>query len=259
MDGAMSQVGQSTLRNRLLRALSPQDFALLQPHLEPVSVSRGDVIAEANRPIERIHFPEHGIASIVADTSDSRRLEVGIYGREGMSGTAVLLGSDRTPHENFYQVAGSAMVLPTDDLRRALGQSQSLQALLLRYVEALQIQTAYTALSNGSSTIEERLARWLLMCRDRTDDDELPLTHEFLGIMLGVRRSSVTLAIQVLEGAKVIQARRGHLKLLDRAKLREIAGDSYGRPEAEYERLIARRGDGSGAGVDAQPGSSEEF
>ena len=104
---------------------------------------------------------------------------------------------------------------------------------------SFQVQTAYTALSNGGYGIEERLARWLLMYDDRLDGNELPLTHEFLGIMLGVRRSSVTLTIQMLESAQVIAARRGRLILLDRAKLEVVAGDSYGTPEAEYERLIA--------------------
>jgi CRP-like cAMP-binding protein len=245
-EGAMAEISQFTVRNRLLRTLSPEDFGLLRPHLAPVAIDRSDVLIEANEPIEHIHFPEAGIASIVANTEDGRRIEVGVYGREGMSGTAVLLGADRTPHENFYQVAGSALTMSSDDLRAALRRSPSLQGLLLRYVQAFQVQTAYTALSNGGYSIEERLARWLLMCHDRIDGDELPLTHEFLGIMLGVRRSSVTLATQVLEGAQVIEARRGRLKILNRAKLEEIAGDSYGPPEAEYARLIGRPGDGSG-------------
>jgi hypothetical protein len=166
-----------------------------------------------------------------------------------MGGTAVLLGTDRTPHEHFCQVPGSARRMRSDDLRQAIRQSPSLHLLLLRYVQTFQVQTAYTALSNGGYNIEERLARWLLMCHDRLDGDDLPLTHEFLSIMLGVRRSGVTLAIQILEGAKIITARRGLLSVLNRAKLEAVAGDSYGQPEAEYGRLVARAGDGQG-GVD---------
>jgi CRP-like cAMP-binding protein len=241
----MAQIGQPTLHNRLLRALSAQDFGLLQPHLSGVTLNRGDVIIEPNEPIEQVHFPEQGISSIVTTTvGDGRRIEVGIYGREGMSGTSLVLGSDRTPHEHFYQVAGSATVIGADELSGAVRQSVSLSALLLRYVQAFQVQIAYTALSNGGYNIEERLARWLLMCHDRIDGDELPLTHEFLGIMLGVRRSSVTLATQVLEGAGIIDAKRGRLIVLNRAKLEEIAGESYGPPEAEYARLIGRPADG---------------
>jgi CRP-like cAMP-binding protein len=212
----MAQISQSSLHNRLLRTLSPDDFGLLSPHLSLLTVNRGDVLIEANEPIEHIHFPEAGIASIVANTGDGRRIEVGLYGREGMSGTAVVLGADQTPYENFYQVAGSAMRMASAELQDALPQSPSLRGLLLRYVQAFQIQIGHTALSNGSFSIEERLARWLLMCHDRIDGNELPLTHEFLGMMLGVRRSSVTLALQVLEGAKVIEARRGHMTILKR-------------------------------------------
>jgi CRP-like cAMP-binding protein len=254
----MADISQSSLHNRLLRTLSPEDFGLLQPHLSPIDLKRGDVLIEPNTPIEHVHFPEVGIASIVAVTTDSRRIEVGIYGRDGMSGTAVLLGSNQTPHENFYQVAGSALRMPSAQLRLAIRQSSTLHGLLLRYVQAFQIQTAYTALSNGGYSIEERLARWLLMCHDRIDGDELPLTHEFLGMMLGVRRSSVTLALQMLEGANVIRARRGHTTIVNREKLEEIAGDSYGPPETEYARLVVRPGDGHDLGTKDWSAPDEE-
>jgi CRP-like cAMP-binding protein len=238
------QPTRSAVRNLLLRALSPQDFGVLQPHLESVALNRGDGLIQPLEPIEHVWFLDDGIASIVANTNDGRRIEVGIYGREGMGGIAVLLGTDRTPHEHFIQVPGSGWRLRSDDVRRAIRQSPALHQLLLRYVQAFQVQTAHTALSNGGYNIEERLARWLLMCRDRLDSDDLPLTHEFLSIMLGVRRSSVTLAIQILEGAKIIRTRRGLLTVVNRAKLEEVAGDSYGLPEAEYARLMARAGDG---------------
>jgi CRP-like cAMP-binding protein len=252
----MSQPTRSTVRNLLLHALSPQGFALLQMHLEPVSLKRGDVLIEPNQPIEHTYFLEDGIASIVG-TVDSHRVEIGICGREGMSGTAVLLGTDRAPHETFIQVAGSALRIRSDDLQRATHQSPSLQQRLLRYVQAFQAQIAQTALSNASDRVEERLARWVLMCHDRLDGDDLPLTHEFVSIMLGVSRPSVTLAIQRLEGAKMIKARRGLLTILSRPKLEEIAGDSYGLPEAEYRRLMARSWAspcGDAAGEFAEPG-----
>jgi CRP-like cAMP-binding protein len=247
----MAQISQTHLHNRLLRALSAEDFKLVQPHLTAITVNRGDVLIEPNEPIEHVHFPERGIASIVTTTPvDKMRLEVGIYGREGMSSTELLLGVDRTPHEHFFQVSGSTLRMGADELKAAIRQSPSCQALLLRYVQAFQVQVAYTALSNGGYTIEERLARWLLMCHDRIDGNELPLTHEFLGIMLGVRRTSVTLATQVLEGAGIIATRRGRIAILDREKLQEVAGDSYGRPEAEYARLLGRASDGGLATAD---------
>jgi len=110
---------------------------------------------------------------------------------------------------------------------------------LLRFVQAFTVQVAQTALSNGSYTLEERLARWLLMCHDRVDGDVLSTTHEFLSIMLGVRRPGVTEALHILEGAHVIRAERGLVTVLDRAKLEQVAGESYGVAEAEYARLMA--------------------
>jgi CRP-like cAMP-binding protein len=234
-------VGQpraSGIRNRLLRTLSADDLSRLQRHLEPVPLRRGDVMTEPNQPIEQVYFPEDAISSVVATTRGGRRIEVGIFGREGMSGTPLLLGSDRTPHECFAQVPGSALRIGADDLTRAIRQSPSLHQLLLRYVEAFNVQVAHTALSHGSYTLEERLARWLLMCHDRLDGDDLPLVHEFLALMLGVRRSGVTVAVQTLEGAGMIKARRGVIRVLNRETLEEAAGGSYGVPEAEYRRLI---------------------
>ncbi len=235
----MLNISQPTLHNRLLRALSADDFGLVQPHLREVALKQGDVLIEPNEPIEHVHFPEHGISSIVTTTAhEGRRIEVGIYGREGMSGTSLVLGADRTPHEHFYQVAGSALVIGADELGGAIRQSASLNRLLLRYVQAFQVQIAYTALSNGTYTIEERLARWLLMCHDRLPGDQIELTHDVMAMMLAVRRSGVTVATQVLEASRIIKAERGRITVLDREKLEEVADDNYGAPELEYERLI---------------------
>jgi CRP-like cAMP-binding protein len=203
-----------------------------------VVLNRGDVLVEPDQPIQHVYFIEEGITSIVANTADGRRIEVGLCGRDGMAGVPVLLGADRTPHETFMQVAGSALRIEVEPLRVAIGRSPTLHGLLLRYVHAITIQTGQTALSNGSYRIEERLARWLLMCHDRLDRAELLLTHEFIAIMLGVRRPGVTQALQVLEGERIIRGGRGKITVLDRAKLEQTAGTSYGTPEAEYRRLI---------------------
>ena len=130
------------------------------------------------------------------------------------------------------------MRIRADDLCRAVAARASLHKHLLRFVQAFTIQTAQTALSNGCHVIEQRLARWLLMCHDRVDGDELATTHEFLSLMLGVRRAGVTLALQALEDRGLISTKRGQITVLNRAKLEAVAGDSYGVPEAEYARLI---------------------
>jgi CRP-like cAMP-binding protein len=234
----MPDLTQSSVHNRLLAKLCPEDFDLLQRSLEPVTLNRGDVLITPHQPIEHVHFLEAGITSIIANTAGGRRIEIGLTGRDGLAGTPVLLGVDSTPHETFMQIGGSGLKIETERLRQAIRQRSSLHSLLLRYVQAFTIQTSHTALSNGSHRIEERLARWLLMCHDRVDGDDLALTHEFIALMLGVRRASVTEALNILEEREIIQANRGNVVVLDRLRLEETAGDSYGVPEAEYERLI---------------------
>lgn len=234
----MSGLSQSSVRNRLLAALPAGDFALIRPHLEPISLGQRDVIIQAHTPIEHVYFLEAGVTSIVTRTERDRRIEIGLVGREGFAGVPVLLGADRTPHETFMQVGGGALRIEADAFRHALEQGLALQRLLLRFVQVFHLQTAQTAACNGSHPVGRRLARWLLMCHDRLDGDELPLTHEFIAVMLGVRRPGVTEALQMLETEQAIRAERRNIIVLYRRKLEEIAGDGYGGPEAEYERLI---------------------
>jgi CRP-like cAMP-binding protein len=225
-------------RNRLLAALSDNDLALLRPQLETISLNSGDVIIARNTPIEHIYFPQSGIVSSVAVTPTGRRIEAGITGREGLLGIPFLLHADRTPHEAFVQVAGQGLRMPALALRQCMEQSPSLNAMLMRFVHVMGLQVAETALANAGDTIEVRLARWILMCHDRLDGDVVALTHEFLSIMLGVQRPGVTLAIHVLEGEKMIRAARAKITVINRLKLEEFAGDSYGVCEAEFQRLI---------------------
>jgi len=229
----------SSSENVLLAWLTPDDRALLDPHLEAVPLKTRDVLAHANLPIQHVYFPLQGLASIISGLHDQARLEVGLFGRDGMSAPSLLLGVDRTPHETFIQAPGAALRMPADAFTAAFQQSSSLHDALLKYVHVLSIQTAHTAVANGVFIIEERLARWLLMCHDRLEGDALPLTHEFLALMLAVRRPGVTVAIQILESAGLIRAERGLITIRDRARLEEVADGSYGSPEAEYERLIA--------------------
>ena len=192
----------------------------------------------AGKPIETVVFPLSGIVSIVAATEDHHRIEIGIIGREGMTDGSVLAGIDRIPHEVFVQIAGEGLRIDVKSLVRLCDERPSLHNLLLRWVHVLALQTSQTALSNGGFNVEARLARWLLMCQDRLGGDEIGLTHEFLGVMLAVRRSSVTLATQVIEGTGIIKAERGLITIRNRPALEDLAGTSYGVPEREYERII---------------------
>ncbi len=235
----MIQLQQTSVHNRLLSGLTPEDFGLLQPHLEPVSLELRQWVIEAGKPIQHVIFPEHGIISILADTSEGR-IEVGLLGPEGMAGLPVVLGIERSPHGYMVQAAGEALRITAQDLRAALRHSPSLQAGLLRYAHAVMVQTAETAYANAGFTIEARLARWILMTDDRLAREELPLTHDFLSMMLGVRRPGVTIAVQNLESNRLIRAKRGGITVLDRTGLEEVAGDAYGVSEAEYASAMGQ-------------------
>ena len=236
----MAQAQQSDIRNGLLRQLSAQDFALLAPHLQPISTQLREDMVTANQPIAECYFAESGITSVVA-SHDGREIEIGLIGREGMVGAVpVLLGGDRTPHTNYTQMAGELHGIATPALLDAIARSESLRLLLLRYVQTYITQVGQTAFAQGALGLESRLARWLLMCHDRVDGDDILLTHEFLSVMLGVQRAGVTLALQHLESAGCIRSRRKRIQILDRERLHALTNGAYGVPEAEYERLIGR-------------------
>jgi len=235
----VSQIQQATVRNRLLQALSRDDFALLQPHLEPIPTELRQTLIAPNEPVRQLFFPETGYGSLVTQVSGVGKIEAVLIGREGVIGaTPVLLGTDRTPHHCFIQAAGEMLVIDTPKLCAAVDQSPSLRKVLLRFVQVQFVEAVHTAFVNATYQTEVRLARWLLMCHDRVDGDELTVTHDFVSMMLGVQRTSATLAIQALEGAGLIKAKRGRMTILNRQALQAVADGSYGMAEAEYARLI---------------------
>jgi CRP-like cAMP-binding protein len=224
-------------RNHLLCRLSDADFALIKDRLETVELGMRMPLEDRNRAIEKVYFPQAGMASVVA-TSGQHQVEAGVIGREGMTGIAVLLADDRSANSTFIQVAGTGLCITADALRDALQQSESMRTLFLRFVQAFMTQMSQTALANGRAKLDERLARWLLMAHDRLQGRELPLTHEFLALMLGVRRAGVTTALQALEDRGFISIKRGLIVMEDRDAVLTFAGALYGIPEAEYRRLI---------------------
>ncbi len=195
-------------------------------------------LVEPNTSIRDVFFIEEGVASVVVSSPEGQVTEAGVIGCEGFVTPAVVLGSDRVPTSIGIQLAGSAHRIDRMTLLEALRRSASLRDVLVRFAQILMVQTTYTALTNAVHQIDERLARWLLMCHDCVSSDDLHLTHEFMSIMLSVRRPSVTNALHVLEGNGYIKADRGYVTIVNRAGLEEFAGDAYGQPEAEYRRLI---------------------
>jgi CRP-like cAMP-binding protein len=225
-------------QNGLLAALDAADLALLTPHLTMVDLPVRKPIEEADQEIPHAYFITSGIVSVVARSNEHERIEAGVIGREGMTGIAIVLGNHRSPHEAFVQLEGAARRIDTNRLRAAMAQSAELARLFLRFALVFNIQVAHTALANARATIEERLARWLLMVHDRIEGDEAPLTHDFIALTLGVRRPGVTDALHILEGKGLIRSTRGAVRIIDREGLEALAGGTYGVPESEYRRLI---------------------
>ncbi len=230
----MSAPEQAAVRNRLLSLMAPKDFALLAPDLEALDLPKGFVLLEQGGPIERVFFPDSGIGSVIAVSPEGAKVEAGPFGFDGVSPVGAVLGLDRAWKQEIMQVAGSGHTIGRKQFDTALHESATLRSMLNAYVYTMLLQTAYSVLSNGVHGIDERLARWLLMCDDRTDGMEIALTHNYISIMLAVRRPSVTTALHVLEGNGYIRNERGVIVIRDRKGLEGFAADAHGAPEAEY-------------------------
>jgi CRP-like cAMP-binding protein len=229
---------ESLVENTLLRALAKPDLELLKSKLEWTDLATGDVLYAPRKQVEYAYFPISGICSVIAENAQGVQIETGLIGREGFVGIPIVLFADSTPSQVIVQAEGRALRISRAKLLKAFRKSPSLSATLLRFAHTFNVQVSQTALSNGHFTINQRLARWLLMCQDRVDSHEFPMTHKFLAIMLAVRRAGITDALNYLEGKKAIRAMRGRIAILNRATLEEMAGGSYGVPEQEYKRLL---------------------
>lgn len=228
--------------NRLLAALAPSDRALLAADFEPIELPRLMKLEHPGRRIEHVYFPESGVVSMVS-VQDRIQVEVGLIGNEGMTALDVVNGGDRAVYSTYIQIAGRAQRMPAARLRKIVDERESLRRVLMRYAQSFIVQVTQTAVANARATIEERLARWLLMAQDRVESDEIYLTHEFLAIMMGAGRPGVTAAVHVLAQKGMVQGERGRVRILDRDALVEHAGPYYGLAEKEYERLLGPQSD----------------
>ena len=166
--------------NHMLSWLPAHDFAQLAPHLSATQLPLRRSLEDANKPIKEVFFPEEGIVSVVATGTHDRQSEVGLIGREGMTGINVVMGNDRSPHLSYMQAAGKGQSMKADALRQVMQDSPAIRISFLHFAQAFMVQASHTAVANGQGNVEERLARWLLMAHDRLEGDDLPLTHEFL-------------------------------------------------------------------------------
>jgi CRP-like cAMP-binding protein len=224
-------------RNHLLNALPPESFARLRPKLSMVETPLRRVLHQAEIPIETVYFPESGWVSMLAYMEDGDAAEVGLIGREGVVGLPVVLADEYDDLEAMVQSPGTAFSLSAAALRQAMGEDPALRDLLLRYALVHHGQVARTGACNGRHQTEQRMARWLLMAHDRTDGDEFPMTHEFLAMMLGVRRAGVTVAAGALQKAQLIRYERGRIEVTDRPGLESAACECYGVSRRAFDRL----------------------
>ncbi|WP_114520770.1 Crp/Fnr family transcriptional regulator [Altererythrobacter sp. ZODW24] len=221
------QIEQSASENNLLAGLSADDFGILSSGLVRVDLPRGTELSVPGQEIQYCWFIEEGIASMVASSRDGQEAEAGIVGREGMIDVATFLGGSSSGLRSFMQISGQGLRIPARTVVTAYKSSATIRSAFNLFANNLIFQIAQTALANASYSVEQRLARWLLMCSDRLSDDEIALTHEFLSVMLNVRRAGVTMAVQSLQSAGHLKARRGSLQIVDRPGLEDFASDAY--------------------------------
>jgi len=231
--------------NRLLAGLSTADRRVLQSALEPIDLPVRSVLIRPNTPFEYVYFIEEGVASLLALAEHGRAAEVGTIGNEGLVGAYGVIGGDTMPNECFMQVAGRGQRMPLAVLRRAAAASPTLLMAIGKYVHAFSVLAMQSAACNALHGLNERLARWLLMSQDRVGDD-LPLTHEFLGLMLGATRPSVSVAALALQEAGLIRYRQGHIRVLNRGGLEGASCECYQITQRFFDDLTTAAPDGPG-------------
>lgn len=224
--------------NKLLAALPEDDYQRLVPHLEKVSLTKGQVIYEVGEPIEKVYFPTQGIISLVSITENGATSEIGLIGYEGMVGLPVFLGGESINNQAIVQIAGDALIMNAQTLKTEFNRTQGLKERLLLYTQARLTQVSQTAVCNGFHKVEQRLARWLLLVHDCTQTNELPLTQEIIATMIGTRRSGVTVAAGMLSKAGIISYKRGVITILDQQALEAVACECYYLVKSEFIRLV---------------------
>ncbi|MDZ8224964.1 Crp/Fnr family transcriptional regulator [Nostoc sp. ChiVER01] len=224
--------------NKLLASLPATDYEGLVAYLKLVPLPIGQILYEAAEPITQVYFPHKAMVSIVTTMEDGSTAEVGIVSNEGMVGIPVILGDNITTTTAFVQISGTAMQINADVLRAEFNRGGAIQSVLLRYVQAVYSELAQGAACNGLHTIEERLARWLLTVSDRLESENFPLTQEFISQMLGVRRSSVTVAASTLSRAGMITYQRGHIRIMNRKDLEATSCECHQVIQKEFARLL---------------------
>lgn len=219
--------------NQILAALPSEDYQRLLPHFKPVSLPSGEILYNIGDRIDYIYFPFAAVVSLVLNMENGLSVEVGIVGSDGAVGVTALMGVDKALSNAIVQIPNGAMQVRMSVIKEEFNRGKELQKLLLNYTAAFIKQVSQTAACNNHHSIEERLARWLLMCHDRISLDELQLTQEFIANMLGSRRPTVSMAAAALQTEGLIHYKHGHIKIIDRQGLEAFSCECY---EALKER-----------------------
>lgn len=233
------RIQNEEVSNVILASLPPEEFAEIAPQLNFVSHATGDRLYHEEDVMRYVHFINSGLLSLLSTLEDGTSIEVGALGREGLGGLSLLLGSDKAAHTAMVQIEGGAYRMRTEHAREAFRRLPSFQHKALRYTRMLMSHISLTLACNTLHTVEERLARWLLMCRHRIGSDRLPLTQEFLSHMLGVRRSGVTVAVGIIQRAGLIHHARGVITITDASGLRAASCECIKAMTDEFDSFLA--------------------
>ncbi|MGZ5819131.1 MAG: Crp/Fnr family transcriptional regulator [Burkholderiaceae bacterium] len=224
--------------NGILAALPATDYERLLPDLEPVELPLGWRMSESGDHVNYLHFPTSGIVSLIYELEDGSSSEIALVGNEGMVGISIFMGGESMPSSTDVQSAGKGYRLSRKIMKREFSLGGQLQHLALLYTQALICQTSQTAVCNQHHTLDQQLCRWLLMSMDRLHENELVVTQELIGSLLGVRRESVTAAVGQLQKDGLLTRTRGRITVLDRPKLEKRVCECYGVVKQEYDRLL---------------------
>jgi CRP-like cAMP-binding protein len=224
--------------NQFLAHLPPEVFGRLAPYLQPVRLEQQDVLFRAEEPLKTAYFPDTAVVSFVSRLESGQALDVGLVGRDGVVGTALVPGVTSMTCEGVVLIPGAAQRITADVLRRELLANEPLYSAVGRFVQVLLARSMQMSVCNAFHEIERRCTRWLLAVDDLIEGGEIPLTHERLATMLGVRRPTVTLVMGSLQRAGLIQERRGRIVIRDRSRLEAASCECYRVMRDEQERVL---------------------